>query len=256
MRDSHTRVYCNIDDEYTTTRAGPPLSSLARARDNDEFHGLGTRGRLARAIHPFWYSRGDRCTYAHSSERHRAVDVARAATSGRKLPSDYAVTRSRSAYVRCVRASSVAAATRNSATNEEEERNLLSSVDARSSLLSSLAHARPTSWIVVSGRQRRDTFAPRFSLGPLHPLSLESFRTTPGVDGRAFYSLSRERSSVVSRDQAKRPTFARTPYGASSLYGTKTTLSQAWSGNCIRGPQCAFEMSMFMCPAVHKLTRN
>lgn len=38
--------------------------------------------------------------------------------------------------------------------------------------------------------------------------------------------------------------------------GTKTTLSQAWSGNCIRGPQCAFEMSMFMCPAVHKLTRN
>lgn len=36
----------------------------------------------------------------------------------------------------------------------------------------------------------------------------------------------------------------------------KTTLSQAWSGNCIRGPQCAFEMSMFMCPAVHKLTRN
>lgn len=38
--------------------------------------------------------------------------------------------------------------------------------------------------------------------------------------------------------------------------GAKTTLSQAWSRNCIRGPQCAFEMSMFMCPAVHKLTRN
>lgn len=35
-----------------------------------------------------------------------------------------------------------------------------------------------------------------------------------------------------------------------------TTLSQEWSGNSIRGPQCAFEMSMFMCPAVHKLTRN
>lgn len=27
-------------------------------------------------------------------------------------------------------------------------------------------------------------------------------------------------------------------------------------GTSIRGPQCAFEMSMFMCPAVHKLTRN
>lgn len=38
------------------------------------------------------------------------------------------------------------------------------------------------------------------------------------------------------------------------LFGT--TLSQAWSRNSIRGPQCAFEMSMFMCPAVHKLTRN
>lgn len=35
-----------------------------------------------------------------------------------------------------------------------------------------------------------------------------------------------------------------------------TTLSQTWSGNSIRGPQCAFETSMFMCPAVHKLTRN
>lgn len=33
-------------------------------------------------------------------------------------------------------------------------------------------------------------------------------------------------------------------------------LSQEWSRNSIQGPQCAFEMSMFMCPAVHKLTRN
>lgn len=35
-----------------------------------------------------------------------------------------------------------------------------------------------------------------------------------------------------------------------------TTLSQEWSKNSILGPQYAFEMSMFMCPAVHKLTRN
>lgn len=36
----------------------------------------------------------------------------------------------------------------------------------------------------------------------------------------------------------------------------ETTLSQEWSRNSIQGPQYAFELSMFMCPAVHKLTRN
>ena len=36
----------------------------------------------------------------------------------------------------------------------------------------------------------------------------------------------------------------------------ETTLSQEWSRNSIQRPQCAFELSMFMCPAVHKLTRN
>ena len=41
-----------------------------------------------------------------------------------------------------------------------------------------------------------------------------------------------------------------------AVFHMNTTLSQEWSGNSIRGPQCAFEMSMFMCPAVHKLTRN
>lgn len=34
------------------------------------------------------------------------------------------------------------------------------------------------------------------------------------------------------------------------------TLSQVWSGNLIQGPQCAFETSMFMCPAVHTSTRS
>jgi hypothetical protein len=33
-------------------------------------------------------------------------------------------------------------------------------------------------------------------------------------------------------------------------------ISNEWREQNIRGPQCAFEMSMFMCPSVHKLTRN
>lgn len=41
-----------------------------------------------------------------------------------------------------------------------------------------------------------------------------------------------------------------------AVFVIETTLSQAWFRNSIREPQCAFEMSMFMCPAVHKLTRN
>lgn len=111
-----------------------------------------------------------------------------------------------------------------------------------------------------------------------------SFRTTPTRGGARQRDLSPplsflpRRGSVhprfarirvrglASRTRALRRgrtsndrSYARAPvYGArrkQSLF-TKTTLSQAWSGNCIRGPQCAFEMSMFMCPAVHKLTRN
>ena len=35
-----------------------------------------------------------------------------------------------------------------------------------------------------------------------------------------------------------------------------TTLSQVWLTDVIRKPQCAFEMSMFMCPAVHMSTRS
>ena len=63
--------------------------------------------------------------------------------------------------------------------------------------------------------------------------------------------------SVVSRDQASvQRSLVRSRKKRKQSLGMKTTLSQAWSGNCIRGPQCAFEMSMFMCPAVHKLTRN
>jgi hypothetical protein len=34
------------------------------------------------------------------------------------------------------------------------------------------------------------------------------------------------------------------------------TLGQAWVSDGIRNPQCAFEVSMFMCPAVHMSTRS
>ena len=67
-------------------------------------------------------------------------------------------------------------------------------------------------------------------------------------------SLSPSPGANAQRSLVRRT--ARGGAGASSVVCRKTTLSQAWSGNCIRGPQCAFEMSMFMCPAVHKLTRN
>jgi hypothetical protein len=35
----------------------------------------------------------------------------------------------------------------------------------------------------------------------------------------------------------------------------RATLGQAWVTDRVRNPQCAFEMSMFMCPAVHMSTR-
>lgn len=57
---------------------------------------------------------------------------------------------------------------------------------------------------------------------------------------------------VLPRQSGEGGGYAR----ARQSYIVKTTLSQTWSGNSILGPQCAFEMSMFMCPAVHTLTRN
>lgn len=92
------------------------------------------------------------------------------------------------------------------------------------------------------------------------------FQTTPRgrLSGRL---VSGERPTIARapflRDRAQRRAYnvcrldvAQRAQRRKQFRGTKTTLSQAWSGNCIRGPQCAFEMSMFMCPAVHKLTRN
>lgn len=78
------------------------------------------------------------------------------------------------------------------------------------------------------------------------------------VPRRLFGScLPRVLASCAQPPAGERPAIARTLSKVRKQFvGAKTTLSQAWSGNCIRGPQCAFEMSMFMCPAVHKLTRN
>lgn len=96
-----------------------------------------------------------------------------------------------------------------------------------------------------------------------------SFQTTPGLAPAVVrrHSTSGERPTIARtpivsahRAQATRASIWRAvavrASGRKQFRGTKTTLSQAWSGNRIRGPQCAFEMSMFMCPAVHKLTRN
>lgn len=63
----------------------------------------------------------------------------------------------------------------------------------------------------------------------------------------------------IERDKGVRPSsFAPTNDRRSNraVLEIETTLSQEWSRNSIQGPQCAFEVSMFMCPAVHKLTRN
>jgi len=104
------------------------------------------------------------------------------------------------------------------------------------------------------------------------PLARRGGGAVPSVRGRRSHTpLCREEVSQLTHTLGERPTIARARRtllasdGVGARAGvqarkqcvcTKTTLSQAWSGNCIRGPQCAFEMSMFMCPAVHKLTRN
>lgn len=113
----------------------------------------------------------------------------------------------------------------------------------------------------------------RFSTASLIRSFLPSFKTTPTGDQSSSAPPPRTSSRCgsvfvvalrLSYTLSHAPIGERPPSlvrrlqeaGASSLWFAETTLSQAWSGNCIRGPQCAFEMSMFMCPAVHKLTRN
>lgn len=71
-----------------------------------------------------------------------------------------------------------------------------------------------------------------------------------------FRRRRREEAKTSCQRATHYSLFARNKSAAKAVSCILTTLSQAWSGNCIRGPQCAFEMSMFMCPAVHKLTRN
>lgn len=62
----------------------------------------------------------------------------------------------------------------------------------------------------------------------------------------------RDRDGDLPPERKARSGYAR----ARQSLVVKATLRQAWSGNSIPGPQCAFEMSMFMCPAVYTLTRN
>jgi hypothetical protein len=47
----------------------------------------------------------------------------------------------------------------------------------------------------------------------------------------------------------------RRPRGRRRGLEDRATLGQAWVTDRARNPQCAFEMSMFMCPAVHMSTR-
>jgi len=92
--------------------------------------------------------------------------------------------------------------------------------------------------------------------------------TTPGIEKafptRRFKGLGRLRrlsESQVPRGsfvvfQRQRGTRSRLRPAATSVgCHCNTTLSQVWVTDKIRNPQCAFEMSMFMCPAVHMSAR-
>lgn len=162
-----------------------------------------------------------------------------------------------------------------------------SSTRSTTLLLSHGAHTLPDGLLIPRRLQRRrDTSPARYKRS--QSSSSHFGRRPDGGDGLSSRSTRRRCGPVRPRTEVahatlprgglaahahlgERPTIARARRtllasdGAGTRAGvqarkqcvcTKTTLSQAWSGNCIRGPQCAFEMSMFMCPAVHKLTRN
>lgn len=89
---------------------------------------------------------------------------------------------------------------------------------------------------------------------PWHPLSrFGTPRLRYGVASRVHHAPTFSRRRALPR--ASERTRPSEPENR-AVFEIDTTLSQEWSRNSIRGPQCAFEMSMFMCPAVHKLTRN
>lgn len=119
-----------------------------------------------------------------------------------------------------------------------------------------------------SARSRRDVLAPEAATAsPLCPRRVSARRLRRPAVG--LLDL-RERAVPPSRRRRESP---NSPGGPATCYSpaseecggyaragqsciVKTTLSQTWSGNSILGPQCAFEMSMFMCPAVHMSTRS
>lgn len=84
---------------------------------------------------------------------------------------------------------------------------------------------------------------------------LSRFGTPRGFPSPAALAGCR-RGDRASRVQRAPTSSLVWPREDRAVFVMGTTLSQEWSRNSIRGPQCAFEMSMFMCPAVHKLTRN
>lgn len=82
-----------------------------------------------------------------------------------------------------------------------------------------------------------------------------------GKDVRRHYGLfSIARGSYpfeynrIARERPRRH-FVQ-PESGRAVFDMEPTLSQEWSEDSVRGPQCAFEMSMFMCPAVRMMTRN
>lgn len=122
---------------------------------------------------------------------------------------------------------------------------------------SSPCHLRRRPGFAERARPARLTYNPPV-MGEISSRRREGFsaRTTPRGASRARGARCPTSASVQRRSYARASSLARRQQRRKQFRGTETTLSQAWSGNCIRGPQCAFEMSMFMCPAVHKLTRN
>lgn len=66
---------------------------------------------------------------------------------------------------------------------------------------------------------------------------------------------SRARKSAPTTERARHPREGNARADRRRGLEDRATLGQAWVTDRIRNPQCAFEMSMFMCPAVHMSTR-
>ncbi|BES87389.1 Hypothetical protein NTJ_00191 [Nesidiocoris tenuis] len=76
-----------------------------------------------------------------------------------------------------------------------------------------------------------------------------AYRSPASISGAASGSPLRHPSPI-----SERSTFGKRQRVA--YPSCETTLRQAWPLDGIPGPQCAFKLSMFMCPAVHTTTRS